>query len=325
MYISKAPLRISIGGGGTDLPAFYENSGTTFSSLAIDKYITVVITERFTEKFFIRYLENEEVSNVYEINHDIIRTVLQKKLKPKQYLEIASFADVPGGTGLGSSGTFTVALLSALNAYLGRKSDQFGLAQEATQIEMNDLQRPIGLQDQYIAAFGGFTKFNVTKSGFVKPQIIQLHPMAKDMVNKNLLLFYCGDQRDASKLLQFEKTEILSEIKSLHKNTYKDVLLLGKEMTESIQIGNIKEYGRILGEYWAVKRERQKHYTDTVVNEIYEIGLQNGALGGKLVGAGGNGFLLFATEKPEILKKAMHLRGVRELNFEISEVGVSVI
>ena len=303
MFISKAPLRISIGGGGTDLPDYYEKYGTIFSSLAINKYISVAVNKRFYDHYFIRYSENEEVNNIEEIKHDIIRTTLLKKHYTRGGLEIASFADVPGGTGLGSSGTFTVALLHALNSYLEVKADKFELAREATDIELRDLKRPIGLQDQYIASFGGLTQFEVDQSGSVDARTLQLETKAK--LQYAVIFYYStGIKRDAALILKSEKKFFSDSMKKDQKNGDVD-LVEGLKMTNAVCAGDMHYYGELLHEYWLFKRQRQSAFTHSIVDEIYSYGLDNGALGGKLVGAGGSGFILFATDDPHRLLSAM--------------------
>lgn len=326
MFISQAPLRISIGGGGTDLPDYYEKYGTTFSSLAINKYISVAINKRFYDEYFIRYSENEEVDTIEEIKHDIIRTALLRKKYAEGGLEIASFADVPGGTGLGSSGTFTVALVHALNQYFHVNADKFDVAREATDIELRDLNRPIGLQDQYIAAFGGLTQFDVSQIGQVKARTMQLDTKARSAIRDNLLLFYTGVKRDAALILSSEK-KLFSEgvisgnqcVRSI------DLVDVGLKMTDAVLRGDIEYYGELLHEYWLYKRQKQRVFTHSIVDEIYSLGIENGALGGKLVGAGGSGFILFSTNDPERLKATMAKNNVLELEFDISDNGVRAL
>lgn len=326
MYISQAPLRISIGGGGTDLPDYYEKHGTTFSSLAINKYISVAINKRFYDQYFIRYSENEAVDTIEEIKHDIIRTALLRRKDVKGGLEIASFADVPGGTGLGSSGTFTIALVHALNCYFHANVDKFDVAREATDIELRDLNRPIGLQDQYIAAFGGLTQFEVSKLGEVKAHTVQLDTKARSAIRNNLLLFYTGVKRDAALILSSEKERFSDSYKVGDQNVRSINLVdMGLKMTSAVSDGDMEYYGELLHEYWLYKRQKQSAFTHTVVDEIYSLGMENGALGGKLVGAGGSGFVLFATNNPKRLKTVMAENKIIELEFDISDFGVRTL
>lgn len=326
MYISQAPLRISIGGGGTDLPDYYEKYGTTFSSLAINKYISVAINKRFYDEYFIRYSENEEVDTIEEIKHDIIRTALLRKKYAEGGLEIASFADVPGGTGLGSSGTFTVALVHALNRYFHVNADKFDVAREATDIELRDLNRPIGLQDQYIAAFGGLTQFDVSQIGQVKARKMQLDTKARSAIRNNLLLFYTGVKRDAALILSSEKKLFSESVISGNQCVRSiDLVDIGLKMTDAVLCGDIEYYGELLHEYWLYKRQKQRAFTHSIVDEIYSLGIENGALGGKLVGAGGSGFILFSTNDPERLKATMAKNNVLELEFDISDIGVRAL
>lgn len=326
MYISQAPLRISIGGGGTDLPAYYEKHGTTFSSLAINKYISVAVNKRFYKQYFIRYSENEEVDTIEEIKHDIVRTALIRRKYPQGGLEIGSFADVPGGTGLGSSGTFTVALVHALNSYYHVNADKFDVAREATDIELRDLKRPIGLQDQYIAAFGGLTQFDVSQLGQVNARTMQLDAKARSMIRNNLLLFYTGVKRNSAMILSSEKKRFSGG--AMLEDQYGrgvDLVDMGLKMTSAVLGGDIDYYGELLHEYWIYKRNKQSAFTHSIVDEIYSLGMENGALGGKLVGAGGSGFILFSTNDPERLKATMAKNNVIELEFDISDFGVRAL
>jgi len=326
MYISQAPLRISIGGGGTDLPAYYERHGTTFSSLAINKYISVAVNKRFYKQYFIRYSENEEVDKIEEIKHDIVRTALLRRNYSQGGLEIGSFADVPGGTGLGSSGTFTVALVHALNKYFHVNADKFEVAREATDIELRDLGRPIGLQDQYIAAFGGLSEFEVSQLGQVKARTVQLDTKARSAIRNNLLLFYTGVKRNAALILNSERNRFSNNFTPEDQHVKSINLVdIGLKMTSAVSDGDMEYYGELLHEYWLYKRQKQSAFTHSIVDEIYSLGVENGALGGKLVGAGGSGFVLFATNDPKRLKAAMAENKIIELKFDISDFGVRTL
>ena len=321
MIICKAPLRISIGGGGTALPAYYEGVGTIFSSLAINKYVSVCLTKRFSDDLFLRYSENEIVKDVKKIKHDIIRTILIK-YGVSRGIEIASFGDVPGGTGLGSSGAFTVALCSAVKTYLNLKFDQHSVSELATKIEMIDLKRPIGLQDQYAASFGGFSEFTVSGSGKVKVRSHRLSSIARRAIKDNLLLFNVGSIRDATKILISDQSKMAKGKASRENNQFDSIVDMGIAMSEALSEGDVEAYGDLLHQYWLIKSERQSALTANVVHEVYQLGRSNGAIGGKLVGAGGSGFILFATKQPEKLRKTMLKNGIKELTFDLCERGL---
>ena len=324
MIIVRSPLRISIGGGGTDLPIFYENNnGTVFSSLAINKYIYISITKRFQEEILIRYLENEEVRDLRAIKHDIFRETLLNIDKKINSVEITSTSDVPGGTGLGSSGAFGVALQMALRSYLNPPRSRGLLSKESTKIEMDILKRPIGLQDQYISSYGSLTEFKVDNKSNVNINQPTIDPIIDEVLNNNLLLFYANKNRDASTVLESDQKKMVDSKK---KKNFFDIVQLGIYMYEALLNADISEYGKLMHNYWLLKRERQKHFTDKSTNDLYDHIYQKKLVyGGKLVGAGGSGFLLFATDKPESLRKEMKKVGIKELEFSRDTEGVKLI
>lgn len=323
MIITRAPLRISVGGGGTDLPAYYENNnGTTFSSMAINKYIYVSINKRFYNEIFLRYSKNEKCSSLQSIEHPIIRETLSYLKNDINSIEITSTSDIPSGTGLGSSGTFGVALQAALRQYLNIGSSKDIIAAESTRIEKDILQRPIGLQDQYIASYGGLTEFNVSSNGKVISNKNVISDGLKKTIKDNLLLFFTDFSRDSSSILNFE----IQEIKRTKDNEYSNIIEMGKAMYSSLITNNIEEYGSIMHEYWLIKQERQKDFTQENITDVYNhIYGKKLIHGGKLVGAGGSGFLLLCSSKPDDLRQEMKKIGVQELTFDIDESGVTII
>jgi len=322
MIITRAPLRISIGGGGTDLPSFYRNNnGTVFSSLAINKYIYVSVNERFKNKLLVRYSENEEVSKSSEIKHPIVRETLIDMGCKARNLEITSTSDIPSGTGLGSSGTFGVSLQKALREYLGLDNNNKIVANKATDVEMNILKRPIGLQDQYIASYGGLSEFTVESNDEVSVDKKELSSDLKNIIENNLLLFFADVQRDASNVLTSDSKKMKSK-----KYNFGSIVDMGQQMLRSLLVGDLREYGTIMHDYWLLKRERQKGFTEKKINEIYDhIYEKKLAYGGKLVGAGGSGFLLFCSNDPEKLRKEMTSIGLKELSFKADELGVQTL
>lgn len=324
MIISRSPLRVSIGGGGTDLPSYFTtNGGTTFSSLAINKYIYVSINERFINTLFLRYSKNEEIDDLKKIEHPIIRETLIALKAESMNLEITSTSDVPSGTGLGSSGSFGVALQLALRSHLGLDSDKKSLALNSTNIEMNILGRPIGLQDQYISAYGGLTEFKVDEFSNVSVQKIDLNTDLSNLITDNMLLFYADSSRDASTVLNNEKKIMQSKSNT---KQYENIVELGKEMYESLVSLDLENYGKIMHEYWLLKRERQKDFTLNSINEVYDYVFNKKLIfGGKLVGAGGSGFLLFCSTKPEELREQMSRFGMAELKFSPDVDGAKLL
>lgn len=300
MIISKAPLRISVGGGGTDLPSYYtKNNGTTFSSLALNKHIFVSINTRFEDNFFIRYAENEKPGLIQDISHPIIKETLIDLDLTDTNIEITSTSDIPSGTGLGSSGTFGVALQLAMRKYLNMEYDNEILAKESTRIEKDILERPIGLQDQYIASYGGLTEFIVDSESNVIVKQRMLSKTTEKKINNSLFLIFSNLTRSSTMILSSDAEEMS---KKSNTKTYESIIDLGKAMFSHLGNGEMKEYGELMHEYWLIKRQRQEKFTDTMVNEIYDyLKAKDLIHGGKLVGAGGSGFLLVSSDKKDDL------------------------
>ena len=287
MIISKTPLRISIGGGGTDLPEFYEKMGGFFVSAAITKYIYVVVHKPFDDTITLKYSEIEKINNIDYIKHGIIREVL-RAVGHEGGIEIVSFADLPSRSGLGSSGSFTVGLRSIFMSRCYK--DNTKLAEAAYDIERNKLGYSIGKQDPYIAAYGGVTAFEIDTSGKVVAN--RLHPCAD--LSKNLLLFYTGQQRDANTIL-VEQAKSMSKASS-YSNMMK-IKGIGYRISEAISTNNIHKVGLLFDEHWKHKKKVSDKMTSPRFDKIYDEAKKHGALGGKIVGAGMSGFFLFYVEK----------------------------
>ena len=324
MIITRSPLRISVGGGGTDLPSYYEeNGGTVFSSLAINKHIYISLNKRFLDTILIRYLENEEVSYIKEIKHDIIRETLKRLSKDFTGIEITSTSDVPGGTGLGSSGTFGVALQMALRQYANLNNDKFILASESTIVEKDILLRPIGLQDQYISSFGGLTEFTVSKDGNISASKNVNTIKTLEIIKENLFLYFTDYSRDASTILADQSKEMSDSTRS---DEFGNIIEMGKFMYKSLVNGDLDSYAGCMHDYWMLKRERQKNHTLSSINEIYDhLYAKKLISGGKLVGAGGTGFLLLASKVPSKLHSEMKKFGLKQLEFDIDDDGAKVV
>ena len=320
MIITKTPFRVSFCGGGSDMANFYEKYGGCVLSTSINKYCYISIHPYFNEnQTLLKYSENELVDEISQIKHKIFRQVLGDM--NVHGVEITSTADIPGGTGLGSSSTFTVGLLNTLNCYNGKFVSKNKLAALACEVEIEKLGNPIGKQDQYGAALGGlnFIKFN--QDGSVSHEPIMMEGKTYKKLQKNLLMFYTGTTRSANTILAEQTKNITSEDKA--KNLLK-MCGLAKDMKSALESNDISSFGKILDEGWQLKKELASGIANPAIDEAYEIAMKNGALGGKLLGAGGGGFLLFycEEEKQEQLKKAV---GLKELDFSFERDGTSVI
>ena len=320
MIITKTPFRVSFCGGGSDMANFYEKYGGCVLSTSINKYCYISIHPYFNEnQTLLKYSENELVDSPDQIKHRIFRQVLTDM--GIHGVEISSTADIPGGTGLGSSSTFTVGLLNTLNCYNGKFVSKDKLAKLACEVEIEKLGNPIGKQDQYGAALGGlnFIKFN--QDGSVSHEPILMEGKTYKKLQKNLLMFYTGTTRSANTILAEQTKNITSDDKA--KNLLK-MCGLAKDMKVALENNDISSFGKILDEGWQLKKELASGIANPAIDEAYEIAMKNGALGGKLLGAGGGGFLLFycEEEKQEQLKKAI---GLKELDFSFERDGTSVI
>ena len=320
MIITKTPFRVSFCGGGSDMANFYEKYGGCVLSTSINKYCYISIHPYFNEnQTVLKYSENELVDSPDQIKHRIFRQVLTDM--GIHGVEISSTADIPGGTGLGSSSTFTVGLLNTLNCYKGKFVSKDKLAKLACEVEIEKLGNPIGKQDQYGAALGGlnFIKFN--QDGSVSHEPILMEGKTYKELQKNLLMFYTGTTRSANTILAEQTKNITSEDKA--KNLLK-MCGLARDMKVALENNDISSFGKILDEGWQLKKELASGIANPAIDEAYEIAIKNGALGGKLLGAGGGGFLLFycEEEKQGQLKKAI---GLRELDFSFERDGTSIV
>ena len=339
MIIVKAPLRISIGGGGTDLPSYYEHFESTFISAAINKYIYISVHPIFIDDIILKYSEMERVKSSSEIKHPIVREAL-KMTGINSALEISSFADIPSGTGLGSSGTFTVSLLKALYTFKNINHNNMSLAEDACRIEIEKLGAPIGKQDQYISAVGGLTRFHINKEGQVSANPLEMDRHSRIDLEEHLLLFFTGYSRSANDLLreQDQKTkeakpagrEISSEV-SLNKPNNEMIenlhftKELGLKIGTALEKGKLSEFGSLMNTHWEYKKKRSKSMSTGRIDEWYNIGMNNGALGGKLIGAGGGGFLMFLAEDKRRLRRAMREAGLQDVPFRFDQLGAQVV
>jgi D-glycero-alpha-D-manno-heptose-7-phosphate kinase len=325
MIITRSPLRITLGGGGTDLPSYYERYSGFLIAAAINKYVYITLHPTFQPEFIIKYSQMERVTSIEAIEHPIIReSMLLLGLNQNGYLEITSMADIPAGTGLGSSGSFTTALLKALHAYKKSLIHPSELAEQACEIEMNRLKEPVGKQDQYIAAYGGITCFQYCPNGTVTAWPLKISEETQYNLEDNLLLFFTGYSRSASKVLkeQDDKSRAMdpATIENLH--FVKD---LAKQSQAALEAGDLPAFARLMHLHWEHKKKRSTNMSNQSINDWYECGMANGALGGKLIGAGGGGFLMFYTEDKPRLRRAMRECGLPEVRFSFSFEGTTLM
>jgi D-glycero-alpha-D-manno-heptose-7-phosphate kinase len=324
MIIVRSPLRITLGGGGTDLSSYYRMFGGFLVAAAIDKYVYVTVSHPFTEGIYLKYSQLEHVEKAADVRHLIIReALLMQKLKTPQ-VEICTLADVPAGTGLGSSSSFTTALLKGLYTYRRRLILPQELAELACHIEIDRLNEPIGKQDQYIAAYGGITCFTFNPDGSVEARPLGMPIGAMFELEDRLMLFFTGFTRNASDLLQDQKTKSEHDDAAMLENLHyvKELGVLSKETLEK---GDIAAFGRLMHEQWENKKKRSGGMSNPRIDQWYELGLANGAVGGKLVGAGGGGFLMFLAEDRSRLHRAMTAAGLEEVRFRFDFEGTKVV
>ena len=323
MIITKTPFRISFVGGGSDLESFFSLRKGAVLSTTIDKYMYISTHEFFErDKIRCKYSQTETVSDVNELNHPILKTVL--KDFNLNGIEVSSIADIPGGTGMGSSSSFTVGLLHNLSAYTNKTVSKEGLGAGACRIEIDLLQEPIGKQDQYAAAYGGLNVIEFNSDGTVKIDPVLINLKTRDTLNRNLKLYYIGNQRSASKILaeQNKNTAQTDKFQALEK-----MVDLVYKLKEVLTLGDLNAFGDILHENWLLKQSLAKGITTPRINKLYDAAMNIGARGGKLLGAGGGGFMLFYAnaDKHESLDDAMISLGASPFKFRMEEEGSKII
>jgi D-glycero-alpha-D-manno-heptose-7-phosphate kinase len=324
MIITRSPLRISLGGGGTDIPSYYQEHEGFLLAAAIDRYVYVTVMRPFTEGIYLKYSEIEHVVQVANVKHPIIREVLAEfELKTPQ-VEITTLADIPSGTGLGSSGSFTTALLKALYAHYRKNIHPEQLAELACKIEIEKLGEPIGKQDQYIAAYGGITEFNFHKDGSVSSAPLNLSVKTVHDLEDNLLLFFTGISRSAGSILKDQVDKSKQKDSKMVENLHftKD---LGLRSKAALVQGDTKKFGELMHEHWEHKKSRSSGMTSDFIDDAYGQAMRAGAVGGKLVGAGGGGFLMFYAHDKEMLRKKMSQLRLEEVRFQFDFEGTKVI
>ncbi len=324
MIISRTPVRLSMGGGGTDLASYYEKHEGFLMAAAINKYVFVSINKRFNPSIRLSYSKTEIVEHVDEIEHRIIKEAL-KSLNITKQIEIVSIADVPANSGLGTSSTFTVSLLNGLHAYKKDYISLEKLAEAACDIEINRLKEPIGKQDQYASAFGGFNAYWFKKDGSVIVEPVNMREEVMAELQSNLFLFYLNSERSASAVLtsqnQKSKDGDQQTLDRLHK-----IKAIGLETKSLFEKGDIDSFGEILHEHWLTKKGLSDKVSDPKIDEAYETARKHGALGGKVVGAGGGGFLLvYCPREKAKLVAGMKKLGLEPMWFSFEHEGAKII
>jgi D-glycero-alpha-D-manno-heptose-7-phosphate kinase len=317
-------LRITLGGGGTDLPSYYEQHGGFLIAAAIDRYVYITLHETFVSDLIVKYSELERVPEAAQLKHPIIREAFALLGMSGRSLELTSMADIPAGTGLGSSGSFTTALLKALHAQKKDLIHPAELAAEACNIELGRLKEPIGKQDQYIAAYGGLTCFKFLPDGRVEAWPLRVSEETRDNLEDNLLLFFTGYSRSASAILKEQDQKSKQADTGMTENLHfvKD---LGQQSQRALESGDLPGFARLMDVHWQRKKERSGGMSNPKINEWYDLAMENGALGGKLIGAGGGGFLMFYAEDKARLRHVMRQNGLKEVRFRFDFEGSKLV
>ena len=324
MIITRSPLRITLGGGGTDLPSYYRDHGGFVIAATIDRYVYVNVMRPFVPGVFLKYSKLEHVDTVDEVQHPIMREALRMLDFRTPQVEITALADIPAGTGLGSSGSFTTALLRTLYQHRRRLLTRGELAELACHLEIERLGEPIGKQDQYAAAYGGVSCFTFRPDGGVDAEPLAMSTDALFQLEDSLLLFFTGFARSASAILKDQQTRTVVHDADMLANLHY-VKELGLRGRQALEAGRTAEFGALMHEHWEHKKRRSQGMSNARIDEWYELGRRHGAIGGKLVGAGGGGFLMFYTEEPRRLRAAMASAGLEEVRFRFDFEGTKVL
>lgn len=324
MIFCKSPLRISLGGGGTDLPSYYKVHEGFLIAGAIDKYVYVNLLTPFAKKIILKYSQFESVESLNDVSHPIIRESLKLVGLPEPRIEITTMAEIPSGTGLGSSGSFTTALLKALYAQKGIELSKERLAQLACHLEIDMLGEPIGKQDQYIAAYGGLKCFTFHSDHSVSVEPLNISPGTLIELQENLLLFFTGFSRSTSAILKDQNDRSNGNDVEMMENLH-FVKQLGYESKKALEAGNLEKFGSIMHKHWEHKKKRSVGISNDQINNWYDFGINNGAIGGKVVGAGGGGFLMFLAADHARLRSAMRTQGLNEVPFKFDIEGTKLV
>lgn len=324
MIIVRSPLRISLGGGGTDLPSYYEENEGFLLTAAINKFVYITMHENFMDEILVKYSKTENVRDVNDIRHPIFRECIKMLGLQDESFEIQSMADIPAGTGLGSSSSFTTALLKCLHEYKGELVGTEELAREACEIEMVRLKEPIGKQDQYIAAYGGIRAMWFHKDGSVTVEPVNMSRETLYNLEDNLVLYFTGFERSASQILK-EQDDRTKASDSDMKSNLDMVKQMGFDTKQVFEKGDLRAFADIMNHHWEIKKKRSGQMSNPRIDEWYEYAMKHGALGGKLIGAGGGGFLMFYAEDKVGLREAMKSTGMKEVRFRFEKQGTRLV
>lgn len=323
MIISRTPLRLSIGGGGTDLPFYYRQEEGSLVTATMNKYVYCVVKERFEEEIRLSYSENEEVCSLENLENDRAKEVLKISGLEKNK-EIVTMADAPAGSGLGSSGAFTLGLHNAAQSYKGEKLSDKELAENAFDIEHNRLNYHCGKQDQYAAAFGGIFELKIDKEGNTSVRPLDISQETIDELEKNIQLFYTGQLRDSDEILEAQKKQVVSKERKMEK--MRQIKSIGEDIKEALESDNPDKFGKLLHEHWSTKKKFTEKMTNPAIDDAYTKAREAGALGGKIMGAGGGGFFMFyVNQERENFREKMEDIGLRYMDFKFDWEGSKVI
>ena len=324
MIIARSPLRLSLGGGGTDLPSYYRAHGGFVIAGAIDAHVYVTIHRTFVPGLLLRYSRTEHVERPEQIQHPLLRSAFAHLGLRDNQIEITTMADIPAGLGLGSSGSFGTAMLKALHRFLRRPIDQRELAELACHLEINVLNEPVGKQDQYVAAFGGLNCYEFRPDDTVEVTPLQISNETLRRFYDQVLLFSTGIVRSAPSILKEQDGQTRAGNADMVNNLH-EVKAIGYESRRAFELGDLDAFGELLGQHWGHKRKRSANMFTSDMDRWYALALANGAVGGKLIGAGGGGFFMFYATDPSALRQAMAHEGLPELRYAFSAVGTCLI
>lgn len=324
MLLVRSPLRISLGGGGTDLPSYYRKQGGYLIAASINKYVYTSAIKPFAEGIFLKYSEVERCEAPDDIKHSLFKEILAMESSPPWRIELTTLADIPAGTGLGSSGAFTVSTLKALKLFYNKQSSNDEIANQACHIEINRMQQPVGKQDQYASAIGGINEFIFHKDDSVEYHKLSLKQSVLLSLEEDLLMFFTGYSRSSASILEDQHVRSLAIDAQMISNLDR-VKEMGLVSRDLLLRGDLRQFGLLMDDHWKTKIKRSPNMCPPNVREAYDEALQNGAVGGKLVGAGGGGFLMFLASDKQSLRGTMKKFGFREMHFRFDKLGAHVL
>lgn len=324
MIITRSPLRISLGGGGTDLKSYYHKHTGFLIAGAINKYVYINLHKSFENIIKLKYSNFEQVEKLEDIKHPIIRETLKLLKIKSNNIEISSMADIPAGTGLGSSGSFTTALLKACHLYKRIVSNSETIAKQACEVEIDILNEPIGKQDQYVAAYGGLSSYTFNKDDSVEVTSLNISSETYQNLEENLLLFFTGFSRNASSILSDQVKRSMQDENDIIHNLHQ-IKEMGIESKDLLEKEDLTGFAKLMNEHWKIKKLRSGNMSNNIIDKYYKEGIENGALGGKIIGAGGGGFLMFYVSDKSLLRNKMKKLGLREVNFKFDFEGTKSV